>query len=70
MHAFLLRINIKVRFFFAEMPDEVPDLLPPDEQPAPVQPLPQGTQEIKLYLGNSVYLVNGESRVMDASPMP
>lgn len=50
-------------------PDEVPDLLPPDVLPSPLIPLPQGTTEIKLYLGNSAYLVNGESKMMDASPL-
>jgi len=47
--------------------DEAPELLPP--VPVPPVPVPQGTTEIKLYLGNSVYLVNGESKMMDASPL-
>ena len=48
-------------------PGLIPPLLP--EIPVVEQELPDGTTQLKLYLGNISYLVNGEMRTMDASPV-
>lgn len=46
-----------------------PSILPPQIIQDPEQILSDGTTQLKLYLGNVGYLVNGETRTMDTSPV-